>query len=176
MNGVAHDGVEEVRIVGRVKWFDVTRGYGFIVPDAPPADAPGDVLLHVSVLRRFGRETAPEGARIECGAARRDRGLQAVVVHALDESTAQPLAGAALRRALAPQRGPHVLVVVKWFNRAKGYGFVNEPNGGEDVFIHIETLRRGGLPDVSPGENLLARFADGPRGRVVVDVRPRDES
>src|ERR1700757_211169 len=60
-------------IAGHIKWFDVSKGFGFIVPD----DGLPDILIHVTVLRRDGYQTAYEGARIVCEVLRRDRGLQA---------------------------------------------------------------------------------------------------
>ena len=58
---------------GRVKWFDATRGFGFLVSD----DCEGDILIHFSVLKEHGRRSLPEGATIECIAAHQDRGFQA---------------------------------------------------------------------------------------------------
>ena len=55
------------RASGIVKWFDGTRGYGFLVPD----DGDGDILVHFSILRDHGRRTLPEGARLECNFAER---------------------------------------------------------------------------------------------------------
>ncbi|MEO6580260.1 MAG: cold shock domain-containing protein, partial [Sphingomicrobium sp.] len=62
-----------LRISGRIKWFDATRGFGFLVSD----QCEGDVLVHFSVLRDHGRRSLPEGALIECIAEQQDRGLQA---------------------------------------------------------------------------------------------------
>ena len=73
-------------IVGRVKWFDATRGFGFLVSD----EIDGDVLLHFSVLREHGRRSVPEGATIECVPVRLDRGLQAKKVLSIDASSALP--------------------------------------------------------------------------------------
>ena len=67
-------------IVGRVKWFDATRGFGFLVCD----ELDGDVLLHFSVLREHGRRSVPEGATIECIPVQLPRGLQAKRVISID--------------------------------------------------------------------------------------------
>src|ERR671928_1083153 len=73
-------------VTGRVKWFDATRGFGFLVSD----DLEGDVLLHFSVLREHGRRSVPEGALIEVIPVRLERGLQAKKVLSIDLSAALP--------------------------------------------------------------------------------------
>src|SRR5262249_34381323 len=73
-----------IEIAGVIKWFDASKGFGFIVPDNGMAD----VLLHVTCLRRDGFQTAHEGARIVVEAAQRPKGLQAFRVLSMDESTA----------------------------------------------------------------------------------------
>ena len=86
----ADDGGESVRISGRIKWFDAGKGYGFIVPDDPSQTSLKDVLLHVTSLRQFGRENAPEGSAIVCGVIKRPKGWQVAEIHELDESCASP--------------------------------------------------------------------------------------
>src|SRR4051812_33153539 len=108
-------------ITGRVKWFDATRGFGFLVSD----EVEGDVLLHFSVLREHGRRSVPEGATIECVPVKLDRGLQAKRVLSIDVSTALPqparssipVSERADRKALAEAAGAFEPVEVKWFNR-----------------------------------------------------------
>ena len=169
-------------ITGRVKWFDATRGFGFLVSD----DVDGDVLLHFSVLRDHGRRSVPEGAIIECVPVKLERGLQAKKVLSIDVSSALPqqprssIPGGerADRKALADSAGAFEPVEVKWFNRVRGYGFVKRPDelGGEDVFVHMETVRISHLPELQPGQRLEARIAPSAKGLTAVELRETGES
>jgi len=169
-------------ITGRVKWFDATRGFGFLVSE----QLEGDILLHFSVLREHGRRSVPEGAIVECVPVRLDRGLQAKRVLSIDTSTALPQqprssisAGErADRKALADSAGAFEPVEVKWFNRVRGYGFVKRPDelGGEDVFVHMETVRTSHLPELQPGQKLEARIAPSNKGLTAIELRGFGES
>ena len=163
---------------GRVKWFDATRGFGFLVSE----DCEGDVLIHFSVLKEHGRRSLPDGATIECIAAHQDRGFQARKILSIDLSTALPMpvrpvnapAERADRKALAEAAGEYEPVEVKWFNRVKGYGFLNragEGEEGEDIFVHMETVRQSQIIDLQPGQQLEARIAEGRKGLTAIEIR-----
>lgn len=156
---------------GHVKWFDTTKGYGFVVAD----DGAGDILLHGNVLRVFGFTSVAEGAEIVLQVQVTERGRQAVEVvdivpvpHPAGEQPAvpPPPEGAAA--------GPLNPARVKWFDRVKGFGFVNIYGRTEDVFLHMETLRQYGYGEVVAGDVLAVRVTAGPRGPMVYEVRSWD--
>ena len=163
-----------IELTGVIKWFDVSKGYGFIVPD----NGMPDILLHVTCLRRDGFQVAYEGARVVVEVLQRVRGLQAFRVVSMDESTA-------VHPAQMPPPRTHVTVTatsgleraqVKWFNRLRGFGFLTRGEGTPDIFVHMETLRRFGLTELRPGQYVLVRFGPGPKGLMAAEVRPEGAS
>jgi cold shock protein len=166
--------VELIEITGVVKWFDVAKGFGFIIPD----NGMQDVLLHVTCLRRDGYQTILEGTRIVALIQRRERGFQAFKILSMDQSTA-------IHPSQLPPVRTHVQVtptsgleraLVKWFNRTKGFGFLTRGEGTEDIFVHMETLRRFGLTELRPGQVVLVRFGPGEKGLMAAEIHPDSPS
>lgn len=166
----AGEAVDLIEITGTIKWFDVAKGFGFIVPD----NGMEDVLLHVTCLRRDGYQTVMEGTRVVCEIQKRDRGYQAFRIISMDQSTA-------VHPSQLPPVRTHVQVtptsgleraLVKWFNRSKGFGFLTRGETTEDIFIHMETLRRFGMTELRPGQVVLVRFGDGEKGLMAAEIYP----
>lgn len=157
------------QIEGRVKWFDPAKGFGFIVAD----EGGSDILLHANVLRNFGQSSVADGARISVRMQLTARGAQAVEVIEIEPPEIDGIApiedlgheDAAAIAALPLEPGR-----VKWFDKAKGFGFANIFGRSEDVFIHIEVLRRSGFADLAPGEAVALKVIEGKRGRMAARV------
>lgn len=155
---------------GSVKWFDPGKGFGFILSDSGGPD----ILLHVNALRNFGQSSVCDRAVVDVSVQQTQRGLQVVEVfevlppvcdehpdeteHLLSDAEVQAL-------PLEPAR-------VKWFDKVKGFGFANVFGRPEDVFIHMEALRRSGFADLQPGEAVVLRVVEGERGRMAVMIAP----
>jgi cold shock protein len=159
-----------VEVSGVIKWFDASKGYGFVIPD----NGWPDVLLHVTVLRRDGFQTAYEGARIVVECLQRAKGYQAFRVVSMDESTA-------IHPAQLPPPRTHASVTptsgleraqVKWFNRLRGFGFLTCGEGTPDIFVHMETLRRYGMTELRPGQYVLVRYGPGSKGMMAAEIQP----
>ena len=164
------DAVDLQEITGVIKWFDVAKGFGFIIPD----NGMQDILVHVTCLRRDGYQTVLEGARVVALIQKRDRGYQAFRILSMDTSTAiHPSQMPPVRThvQVSPTSGLE-RVLVKWFNRTKGFGFLTRGEGTEDIFIHMETLRRFGLTELRPGQTVLVRFGDGEKGLMAAEIHP----
>jgi CspA family cold shock protein len=151
---------------GHVKWFDKTKGFGFVVADAGGPD----ILLHANVLRNFGQNSIADSAEVELMVLKTQRGMQAVEVISIagvepgeagDTDEHDPVYYGNI--PLEPAR-------VKWFDQVKGFGFANVFGKSDDIFIHVETLRRCGFAELIPGEAVTVRISDGERGLMAVEV------
>jgi CspA family cold shock protein len=159
------------RLQGRVKWFDFTKGYGFITR----SDGVGDILLHQACVRQSGFKTVQDGATVVCEAIMGPRGLQASLLISLDNSTAHPMPPPDPGpRHRAEPHGPWQSGTVKWFNRAKGYGFLSGGPGTPDIFVHMEVLRQHGIAELRQGQKIRFRTGLGPKGELAAELELDD--
>lgn len=161
--------VAEAVAVGRVKWFNPKKGFGFVVSD----QIEGDVLVHYSLFKKHGLRGAPEGAILEFTAAKGERGMQATEVLSVDLRDAKPQREFSSGPHATTQRignvGDWEVLEVRWYNRPRGYGFLSK--GEDDVFVHADTLRSGGFEGAAPGELIEARVGHGVKGLIAAEVR-----
>ena len=166
----AEAGKESFSVVGRVKWFNAAKGYGFITPE----DEPGDIFIHHSALRQAGHELVEQGTTVTCEAVRGPKGLQAVRVMSVDVSTSLPAEERDTRTTdefpSVKAEGDFFDATTKWFNVEKGYGFVTRGEGTSDVFVHIRALRPVGIEELLPGQSLRVRIGHGPKGPQVAEI------
>ena len=154
---------ETPAVEGHVKWFDPTRGFGFIVSSTGGPD----ILLHANVLRNFGQSSIAEGTSLTVRVQETDRGMQATEVVSIQ-------AGAVDNGSVAPHDDYSYLAMlparVKWFDKVKGFGFVNVHGQHGDVFVHMDVLRRCGFAELDPGEAITVRVGQSERGALALEV------
>jgi CspA family cold shock protein len=168
-DGLEAVGLDPFRVVGRVRWYDALEGYGFVSPD----NGGTDLLLHVTCLRAGGYQTAYEGARIDCLALRRPKGMHVFRILSMDDSTALGSSSLPPRRyvAVQPESGWE-RARVKWFNRVRGFGFLTRGKEEPDIFVHLETVQRSGIPELHPEQMVQVRWGMGSRGVTAAELRP----
>ena len=160
---------EGTRVSGTVKWFDPSKGFGFVVAN----EGGPDILLHANVLRNFGQSSVADAAGIEVIVQETARGIQAVEVLSIAPPAGEAIEDADMSSEIAEAVDmslPLEPARVKWFDKAKGFGVANVFARDEDVFLHVEVLRRSGLADLQPGEAVSLRVVDGKRGRMAMQV------
>lgn len=160
--------LEAPSIEGEVKWFDPNRGFGFIVSQTGGPD----ILLHANVLRNFGQNSVAEGTGIVVRVQNTDRGVQALEVVTLTPKS-DPLSGTDEGGEKVTADYSHLPMVpgrVKWFDKVKGFGFLNVHGKAGDVFVHMDVLRRSGFADLQPGEAVSVRLGDSDRGALALEV------
>lgn len=172
---MSNSGDGETKIIsGQVKWYDPVKGYGFIVPE----HGESDVLVHSTCVRGSGRVTLLEGARVRVVSTQGARGLQAREILEIEDPEPAGSAGPGFSDSAKPTEflredtriGPMQPARVKWFDKQKGFGFINIFGDPEDVFVHMEILRRCGFQDLIGGEAVVVRTFRGPRGLMAAEV------
>jgi len=145
----------QVMVTATVKWFNPTKGFGFVTL----SDGSPDAFLHISTIEPLGFRNLPQGAVVECEIIDGPRGLQVKAV-------------ASVKNAEPGASGNEAEGTVKFFNVSKGFGFVVPDTGGPDVFVHARTLQQHGVNELQQGQRVRLVMAQGPKGMQAVDVIP----
>ena len=173
--GAAHAGPaasgREVRAM--VKWFHADKGYGFLEPE----DGSGDLFCHMSAVQASGRDTLPQGAAVTCETVQGDRGLQVSRILSVEPPAPEPGPVDRARYPDSQAGAPPSSVMelpgtVKFFDPARGFGFVVPDEGGREVFVHSSVLFRSGMTDLLPGQRVLVRAQSVPRGFQATQIEP----
>lgn len=154
------------RVEAKVKWFNASKGFGFVTL----SDGSQDAFLPMAVLRRAGCEEVREGASITCEISDGAKGPLVTTVLNIDNRTAVAAVGSIDPRG--PRPSQTLEGAVKWFEPEKGYGFISPDNGGKDVFIHITALRRSGLTALAPGQRVKIEVVEGKKGLEADRITP----
>ncbi|MDK8873515.1 cold shock domain-containing protein [Paracoccus sp. SSJ] len=163
------DDGQQRKIAGVVKWFDGSKGFGFLTDP----DGGADILLHANVLRNFGQSSVAEGSHVITIIQKTPRGMQAVEVLEITPPASEPMPAIADLCSATPEeiaQLPLLPARVKWFDKAKGFGFANIFADKADVFLHVEVLRHSGFADLAVGEAIALRVVDGRRGMMAAQI------
>jgi len=60
---------------------------------------------------------------------------------------------------------------VKWFNKVKGFGFIEPEEGNEDIFVHISELKKNDLSSLNDGDKVEFEIANGPKGNYATEIK-----
>ena len=151
----------EEREIGTVKWFNESRGYGFI-------ERPNGVgiFVHRSAIRGEGFKTLREGQQVEYEITQGPKGFNAVDVVVVGENSRAETREAPVENN---RPGERETGIVKWFNEFKGYGFITRSQGG-DAFFHLQDLRGEGFQVPLAGDRVEYKVVQGQKGLRAQDV------
>ena len=155
---------EGATVDAAVKWFNATKGYGFV----ELSDGRGDAFLHLKTLRETGRQTLPSGAKIRVVARAGSRGAEVVRVVEIDTRSA--IERSSRHPTVDPSAAFDLTGKVKWFDDARGFGFIASDDFGRDVFIHSTTLGAAGIRGLVEGQAVSMRVVETPKGREAIEI------
>ena len=154
---------EGTTVEAAVKWFNATKGYGFV-----ELAGGGDAFLHLKALREIGRQTLPSGAKVRVIARTGSRGAE--VVRIVDLDTRSAIERSPRRSTFDPSAAFDLTGKVKWFDDARGFGFIASDDFGRDVFVHSTTLSASGVQGLLEGQAVSMRVVETPKGREAIAI------
>jgi CspA family cold shock protein len=155
---------EGVTVEAAVKWFNATKGYGFV----ELSGGGGDAFLHLKALRGIGRQTLPSGAKMRVVARTGARGAEVLRIVEVDTKTA--IDRSPRRSTADPSSAFDLTGKVKWFDDVRGFGFVASDDFGRDVFVHSTTLGASGVSSLFEGQAVSMRVVETPKGREAIAI------
>lgn len=168
-----------VTVDASVKWFNPTKGFGFVTP----VNGSGNAFLHVSVVEGAGLTEIAEGTTIRCEIGTGQKGRQVGRILSVDQSTASASPRPRAPMGDAGARGPRIdrdapmgeptemEGTVKWYSVEKGFGFVAAPDGGKDIFVHSNTLKRSQIATLEPEQAVRMTVVPTQKGREATSVQ-----
>jgi CspA family cold shock protein len=155
---------EGATVEAAVKWFNATKGYGFV----ELSDGRGDAFLHLKTLREIGRQTLPSGAKVRVVARTGARGAE--VVRIVDVDTKSAIERSPRRSTIDASASFDLTGKVKWFDDARGFGFIASDDFGRDVFVHSTTLSACAVNGLFEGQAVSMRVVETPKGREAIEI------
>lgn len=161
-----------------VKWYNPTKGFGFVQPE----DGSPDAFLHASLVAQSGHDDLPEGTALVCDIAEGPRGPQVAAIQSVEPPSEPVMRNRPPRRSFGfggggfgagpggAGDGEVVEGVVKFFNNEKGFGFIIPDDGGKDVFISARTLSRAGIESLEAQQRVRVTTRLGQKGPMAEQV------
>lgn len=160
----ANPGEESQPLQLNLKWFNGTKGFGFVVPE----DASFDAFIHITTLQEAGLNAVGEGAVLLCTIHDGPKGKQVkqvLEVISAGEVNLMP------SQAGSEEGTTSMGGLVKWYKVEKGFGFIIPDDGMKDVFIHKTLLDKLEIESLEAGQRVRVTLKMVDKGREAVDIK-----